>query len=463
MVAGHRRSTSHARLIDYPCFGSCSQPRVKVPFSPYFLRQVQAGRSSRSRRRATRSRGRSRPPSCGIRPSDKKATPTTLFSTQVPSFWNNTELTHCCSPRASRSTPSRPRPGTSLLAELLLGFGPTLLLVGLFVLLARRAQAAPAGSAALGNFGRSQARRVDPEKIRVTFDDVAGIDEAKAELTEIVDFLRTPSATALGGADAPRRAALRSSPGPARRCWRARSPARRTPRSSRSPPPSSSRRSSGSAPPASVTCSPRPRRRRRRSSSSTSSTRSAARGRARRGITGANDEREQTLDQILTEMDGFESNEAVVVLGATNRPEILDPALLRPGRFDRRVAVQPPGPAGPDEDPRGPHALDPARRRCRSRRARRLDPRDGRRRSRQPGQRGGAAGGAAQPRQGADGRLHRLAGEDHARRAARDHPEPRGSRAHRLPRVRARAGRDAHPGRRPGSQDLDHPPRRRSG
>jgi cell division protease FtsH len=72
-------------------------------------------------------------------------------------------------------------------------------------------------------------------------------------------------------------------------------------------------------------------------------------GRSRQGsagITGANDEREQTLDQILTEMDGFEPNQAVVVLGATNRPEILDPALLRPGRFDRRVAVQPPDRAG---------------------------------------------------------------------------------------------------------------------
>jgi cell division protease FtsH len=72
-------------------------------------------------------------------------------------------------------------------------------------------------------------------------------------------------------------------------------------------------------------------------------------GRSRQGsvgITGANDEREQTLDQILTEMDGFESNQAVVVLGATNRPEILDQALLRPGRFDRRVAVQPPDRSG---------------------------------------------------------------------------------------------------------------------
>src|SRR5262249_23282696 len=72
-------------------------------------------------------------------------------------------------------------------------------------------------------------------------------------------------------------------------------------------------------------------------------------GRSRQGsaaISGANDEREQTLDQILTEMDGFESTEAVVVLGATNRAEILDQALLRPGRFDRRVAGQPPDRAG---------------------------------------------------------------------------------------------------------------------
>jgi cell division protease FtsH len=72
-------------------------------------------------------------------------------------------------------------------------------------------------------------------------------------------------------------------------------------------------------------------------------------GRSRQGnahITGANDEREQTLDQILTEMDGFDSTQAVVVVGATNRPEILDPALLRPGRFDRRVAVQPPDRTG---------------------------------------------------------------------------------------------------------------------
>jgi cell division protease FtsH len=88
-------------------------------------------------------------------------------------------------------------------------------------------------------------------------------------------------------------------------------------------------------------------------------------GRSRQGsvsVTGANDEREQTLDQILTEMDGFESSEAVIVLAATNRPDVLDPALLRAGRFDRRVAVQPPDRKGRARNPRGPHALDPARR-----------------------------------------------------------------------------------------------------
>ena len=367
----------------------------------------------------------------------------------------------CCVPRASRSTRSRPQ------GHLAAGRAPARVRADA---VARRAcsccsRAArpgrPAGWARLGNFGRSQARRVDPEKIRVTFDDVAGIDEAKAELTEIVDFLRTPERyRAPRRADAPRRAAVRTARVRARRCSRARSPARRTRRSSRSRPRSSSRRSSASAPRACATCSQRPRRRRRRSSSSMSSTRSAARARGRPRITGANDEREQTLDQILTEMDGFEPTEAVVVLGATNRPEILDPALLRPGRFDRRVAVQPPDRAGRAEDPRGPHALDPARRRRRPRRDRRLAPRGW---SAPTSPTSPTRRRCSAARRGHDkvqmARLHRLAGEDPARRAARDPARPRGSRADRLPRVRARAGRDADPRGRSGAQGLDHPAR----
>ena len=137
------------------------------------------------------------------------------------------------------------------------------------------------GLGGLGDFGRSQARRVDPQQIRVTFDDVAGIDEAKAELTEIVDFLKNPERYSRSAGGCRTACCCTARRERARRCWRGPSPARRTRRSSRSPPRSSSRRSSGSAPRASATCSRRPRRPRRRSSSSTSSTRSAARARGR--------------------------------------------------------------------------------------------------------------------------------------------------------------------------------------
>ena len=199
-----------------------------------------------------------------------------------------------------------------------------------------------AGWAALGNFGRSQARRVDPQKIRVTFDDVAGIDEAKAELTEIVDFLRTPERYQRLGGRMPHGVLLFGPPGTGKTLL--------------------ARAVAGEAHAAffSIAASEfieaivgvgaaRVRDLFAKAKEAAPAIifidELDAIGRSRQGsagITGANDEREQTLDQILTEMDGFESTEAVVVLGATNRPEILDPALLRSGRFDRRVAVQPP-------------------------------------------------------------------------------------------------------------------------
>ena len=185
----------------------------------------------------------------------------------------------------------------------------------------------------------------------------------------------------------------------ARPCSPGRSPARRRCRSSRSPPRSSSRRSSASGPAGCATCSIRPRRWLRRSIFIDELD---SIGRARGGAQslGGNDEREQTLNQILTEMDGFTGTEGIVVLAATNRPEILDPALLRPGRFDRRVTVSPPDLAGrrqilavhtrdvplaPDVD------LD---------RHRRGHPRDGRRRPGEPGQRGGPARRPPRPRHG---------------------------------------------------------------
>ncbi len=316
-------------------------PRVKVPFSPFFLNELEAGKV-----KSISSKGDTIQGTFSVKlrypPNDEKATPTTLFSTQVPSFWSTQDLTKLLRSEGVQVNAQNPNPGTSLLAEILLGFGPTLLLVGLFVLLARRAQAGAGGLGGLGNFGRSQARRVDPEKIRVTFDDVAGIDEAKAELTEIVDFLRSPERYQRLGGRIPHGVLLFGPPGTGKTLL--------------------ARAIAGEAHAAffSIAASEfieaivgvgasRVRDLFAKAKEAAPAIifidELDAIGRSRAGsmgFGGGNDEREQTLDQILTEMDGFESNEAVVVLGATNRPEILDHALLRPGRFDRRVAVQPP-------------------------------------------------------------------------------------------------------------------------
>ena len=225
---------------------------------------------------------------------------------------------------------------------------------------------------ALGAFGRSKARRVEGDETKVTFKDVAGIDESKGELAEVVDFLKNPEKYQKLGGRIPRGVLLAGRPGHRQDAARA-----------------SGRRRGGRAVllrlrlgvrrgdrrhrrrRACATSSSRPRKPRRRSSSSTSSTRSGAR--AARGNTfgGGNDEREQTLNQILTEMDGFEQGDTVIVVGATNRAEILDAALLRPGRFDRRVTVPGARQGRPAQDPRGPHALAAAGRRRRPRPRRR--------------------------------------------------------------------------------------------
>jgi cell division protease FtsH len=327
--------------ISVLAFQPGSQPRVHVPFSPFFLNEVQAGQVKSISSKGDTINGtftsKIRYPA-----SDTKATPTTLFSTQVPSFWNNQQLAALLQSNRVTVNAQSTTQTTSLLAEIVLGFGPTLLIVGLFILLARRAQAGAGGMGALGNFGRSQARRVDPEKIRVTFDDVAGIDEAKSELTEIVDFLRDPAPYERLGGRMPHGVLLSGAPGTGKTLL--------------------ARAVAGEAHAAffSIAASEfieaivgvgasRVRDLFAKAKEAAPAIifidELDAIGRSRAGqvaVTGANDEREQTLDQILTEMDGFESTEAVVVLGATNRPEVLDQALLRPGRFDRRIAVQPP-------------------------------------------------------------------------------------------------------------------------
>jgi cell division protease FtsH len=141
--------------------------RVKVAFSPYFLSQVDSGEVESITSRGDSIEGTFKHP-VTYPPDDESAEPTTLFSTEVPSFWDSTSLTNLLQSQGVQVNAQSPTNETSLLTELLLGFGPTLLLVVIFILLARRAARA-GGSGVLGSFGRSQARRVDPQKITVTF------------------------------------------------------------------------------------------------------------------------------------------------------------------------------------------------------------------------------------------------------------------------------------------------------
>jgi cell division protease FtsH len=324
--------------------GPKGQPRVRVPFSPYFLSQVEGGKVISIASKGDTIQGTFKSP-VRYPSADGGATPTTLFATEVPSFWNNDQLTALLRTEGVEVNAQSTTQAAPLIVSVLLGFGPTLLIVGLFVVFARRA-AKSGGMGALGNFGRSKARRVDPATIRITFADVAGIDEAKAELTEIVDFLRDPQRYGRLGGRMPHGVLLSGAPGTGKTLL--------------------ARAVAGEAHAAffSISASEfieaivgvgasRVRDLFAKAKEAAPSIifidELDAIGRSRQGsvsIAGSNDEREQTLNQILTEMDGFESVEAVAVLAATNRAEILDPALLRPGRFDRRVAVQPPDRAG---------------------------------------------------------------------------------------------------------------------
>jgi|HubBroStandDraft_2_1064218.scaffolds.fasta_scaffold00201_16 cell division protease FtsH len=320
---------------------STGEERVTVPFSPYFLAQVKAGTVSTISSKGDTIQGKFKT-KLRYPESDKKAKPTKEFATQVPTFWNGSQLSALLQEKGVRINAESTTTSESLLEEILLGFGPTLLIVGIFFLIFRRAAKAGGGMGALGSFGKSQARRVDPEKIRVTFDDVAGIDEAKTELSEIVDFLRNPDRYGSLGGRMPHGVLLSGAPGTGKTLL--------------------ARAVAGEAHAAFFSISASEfieaivgvgASRVRDLFAKAKEAAPAiifideldAIGRSRQGqvsVTGANDEREQTLDQILTEIDGFESSQAVIVLAATNRPDVLDPALLRAGRFDRRVTVQAP-------------------------------------------------------------------------------------------------------------------------
>jgi cell division protease FtsH len=321
-----------------------AEPRPDISYSPYFLQQVKSGNVKEIAATGEEVKGEFQ--NKVDAPDDGSKDKVKNFKTQVPTFANTDQLSKLLEEHNVQVN-AHPPGDRSILETLIFGFGPTLLLVGLFILLARRAsQAASGGGGVLGGFGRSKARRVEPSEQHVTFEDVAGIDEAKKELTEIVDYLRDPDRFSRLGARIPRGVLLTGPPGTGKTLL-----ARAVAGQAGVPFFSASAAEFIEAIVGVGASRVRDlfEQAKKEAPAIIFIDELDAIGRSRAGgmgFGGGHDEREQTLNQILTEMDGFDTKAGVIVLAATNRPEVLDSALLRPGRFDRRVAVQPPDRVG---------------------------------------------------------------------------------------------------------------------
>ena len=224
----------------------------------------------------------------------------------------------------------------SLLLDILISWFPMLLLIGVWIFFMRQMQGGGAGRGAM-SFGKSKARLMSEDQIKITFNDVAGIEEAKEEVSELVEFLRDPGKFQKLGGKIPRGVLMIGSPGTGKTLL--------------------AKAIAGEAKVPFFTISgsdfvemfvgvgaSRVRdmfnQAKKHSPCIIFIDEIDAVGRHRgAGLGGGHDEREQTLNQLLVEMDGFDGNVGVIVIAATNRPDVLDPALLRPGRFDRQVTV----------------------------------------------------------------------------------------------------------------------------
>jgi cell division protease FtsH len=315
--------------------------RLEVPYT-LFRQQVTAGNVAEIVSRGDAIQGTFKQAVTYPAEGDEARTSTT-FSTQRPAFADpGLESELFAQGVVINARPlEEPR---SWLLTLLISFGPAILLVAVFFWFSRRAANQLGGMGGAFGMGRSTARRVDQpaeDEKRVTFEDVAGIEEAEQELVEIVDFLRNPPKYTRLGGTVPKGVLLVGGPGTGKTLL-ARAVA------GEAGVPFFSMGASEFVEMIVGVGASRVRdlfkQAREAAPSIVFIDELDAIGRKRgSGIfTGSNSEQEQTLNQILTEMDGFSSREGVIVLAATNRPDVLDPALLRPGRFDRRVTVNPP-------------------------------------------------------------------------------------------------------------------------
>ncbi len=227
--------------------------------------------------------------------------------------------------------------GRSIFLEILITLLPVILIVALFLYFMRQMQGGVGGRGGAMSFGKSRAKLQGEDQVKVTFEDVAGCEEAKEEVTEVVDFLRDPSKFQRLGGHIPKGILMVGPPGTGKTLLaRAIAGEARVPFFS----------ISGSD---FVEMFVGVGASRVRDMFETAKKHAPciifideidAVGRHRgAGLGGGHDEREQTLNQLLVEMDGFEGNEGIILIAATNRPDVLDPALLRPGRFDRQVVV----------------------------------------------------------------------------------------------------------------------------